>query len=63
MVTDGVSDAFAGRPEAWEDFLVRCKAVNPQDMADQILDEAIRQSEGKIKDDMSVIVAGVWEGI
>ena len=30
-------------------------------MAQAIVDEAVRRNSGYISDDMSVIVAGVWE--
>ncbi len=60
MMTDGVSDAFAQREKEWEQFLLRCRAVNPQEMAEQILEEAV-SCQDTVKDDMSVIVAGVWE--
>ena len=34
---------------------------NPGDMAQAIVDEAVSRNKGTVSDDMSVIVAGVWE--
>jgi len=33
---------------------------NPQDLADYLLEQAKINSQGKIKDDMTVLVARVW---
>ena len=44
-----------------EKYIGQIDAVNPGDMAQAIVDEAVRRNSGYISDDMSVIVAGVWE--
>lgn len=61
MMTDGVSDAFADREEDLKEFLTCCKIINPQELAERVLDEAVERCEGTARDDMSVIVAGIWE--
>ncbi len=61
MMTDGIVDAFAGREEELEQLLREQRIVNPQELAEYIVDEAVNQNNGKVKDDMSVVVAAVWE--
>ena len=61
MMTDGIVDAFAGREEELERLLQEQRIVNPQELAEYIVDEAVAQSGGKVNDDMSVVVAAVWE--
>lgn len=61
MMTDGIVDAFAGREEELECLLQEQRIVNPQELAEYIVDEAVAQSGGKVNDDMSVVVAAVWE--
>ena len=60
MMTDGVSDVFA-EEELEELFLKKKKILNPQELAEYILESAITQCGGHVRDDMSVIAAGVWE--
>lgn len=61
MMTDGIVDAFAGREAELEKMLQEHRIVNPQELAEYIVDEAVARSEGIAKDDMSVVVAAVWE--
>lgn len=61
MMTDGVSDCFTQGEEELAEYLKRCEIINPQEIANHILDEAMRRSGGKATDDMTVIVAGIWE--
>ncbi len=63
MVSDGVSDCFArpGAEALFEDMLARLEIQEPGEMASMILRQAIYQSEGKIADDMTVLVVGLWE--
>jgi stage II sporulation protein E len=66
MVTDGVTDAVGGKydQEGWLTETLRgCKYSNPQDVADFVLSEAERMSDGLPKDDMTVLAARVWERI
>lgn len=61
MMTDGVEDVFTGREWEMEQLLLETGVVNPQELAEYILDETIRRCGGHARDDMSVIVAGIWE--
>ena len=61
MMTDGVADMFSDEKYNLEKYIRQIDTVNPGDMAQSIVDEAVRRSSGYISDDMSVIVAGVWE--
>ncbi|MDE6616453.1 MAG: SpoIIE family protein phosphatase, partial [Lachnospiraceae bacterium] len=63
MMTDGVSDCFMEDEEDLSGYLKRCEIINPQEIAKHILDEAVRRSGGKASDDMTVIVAGIWERV
>ena len=63
MVSDGITDCFAG-PEGealFEDMLGRMTLQEPNEMAAAILRQAIFQSGGKVADDMTVLVIGLWE--
>lgn len=62
MVTDGVVDAFSA--EGYEDGFRRVVAdidsQNPGDIAEKLLRIAICKSGGRIRDDMTVGVIGIW---
>lgn len=62
MVTDGVLDACPGveKEESLKAFAEAMAIKNPQDMAQQILRFAC-ESSGEIRDDMTVLVAGIWK--
>lgn len=63
MVSDGVVDAF-GEP-GYEDAV--CRAIariteqNPGEIADRLLREALIAAGGRIRDDMTVGVIGIWK--
>lgn len=63
MVTDGILDCFEG--ENKEDYvaflLEETKSVNPREIADSILHKALEANGNKNLDDMTVLVAGLWE--
>lgn len=63
MLSDGVSDCFTrpGAEALFEDMLARLEVREPGEMANAILRQAIYQSEGRIADDMTVLVLGLWE--
>ena len=63
MVTDGILDSFgADEKEAClELILSEIKSNNPQEMADRILEKVLEISEKSREDDMTVLVAGIWE--
>ncbi|MCI7062608.1 MAG: SpoIIE family protein phosphatase [Lachnospiraceae bacterium] len=61
MMTDGIVDAFGGREEDLEELLRHRRIINPQELAEYITEEAVAQNGGAVRDDMSVVVAAVWE--
>ncbi|MCI8464135.1 MAG: SpoIIE family protein phosphatase [Lachnospiraceae bacterium] len=62
MVSDGVVDAFE---EAYEDALLQAveaaETQNPGGMAEWLLRAALRAGKGRVKDDMTIGVIGIWE--
>jgi stage II sporulation protein E len=64
MISDGIVDACDDitRQEEWiEEALIGCKSLNPQFIADSLLDLAKSRSNGQALDDMTVLVFRVWE--
>lgn len=62
MVTDGVVDANKEEKERWIIRLLReYDSVNPREVADYILLKAKEQYNGRIKDDMTVVVLKIWK--
>lgn len=66
MVSDGVLDGFYernmtdGRQEDMAALIDNLPCQNPNDMANQILMNALARSTREATDDMSVLVAGIW---
>lgn len=64
MVTDGIIDSMAGDDPGDRQlmkFIQQLQSLNPQEVADSILNEASRCCEGKPFDDLTVLVAKVWK--
>ena len=63
MVSDGVLDGLSQGigEEALSEVISRTSLENPGEMAGSILNYVIRACKGAIRDDMTVIVAGIWE--
>ena len=63
MMTDGVLDAFSegGFELVVENLLEQVDSPNPESIANCILQKAIFESKGHIRDDMTVLVAGIFE--
>ena len=59
MCTDGVIDSKEDNPEWIEDFLKNISTNNVQKIADLILAEAVDNSYGIVRDDMTVIVSKI----
>lgn len=63
MVSDGVVDAFGG--EEYEKTMACAIAGiedrNPGEIAERLLRIALRASGGRIRDDMTIGVAGIWK--
>ena len=64
MLTDGVLDSDLHGPEK-EDWILHAlrefPASNPQDLADHLLQCAVDNYNGSVRDDMTVLVARIWE--
>ena len=56
MVTDGITDAFEDY-EKFAQFINSISSINPQVVAQTILDEAIKRNNHSANDDMTVLVA------
>ena len=65
MFSDGISDGLAEGigEEALSEIISRMSLENPKEMANYILNYVIRESKGRIRDDMTVLVVGLWENM
>ena len=63
MLSDGVLEALSEGigEEVLPEIIGRMEYRNPGEIANQILAYAIGQSRGRIRDDMTVLVAGIWD--
>ncbi|MCI9175251.1 MAG: SpoIIE family protein phosphatase [Lachnospiraceae bacterium] len=63
QVTDGVlDDLHVSEPEeAFRDILEGIQTNNPEQMAKQALEQILLFTAGKVPDDMTVLVTGIWE--
>lgn len=63
MLSDGILDALAqgGAEELLPEIISRIYHANPSEIANQILGYCLRQSMGQIRDDMTVLVIGIWK--
>ena len=62
MLSDGVLDALAQGigEEVLPEIIGRMDYNNPNEIANQILAYCLKQSKGQVRDDMTVLVTGVW---
>lgn len=60
LLTDGISDGFKSIDEL-QDYINNITTNNPQEMAEQILNKVLSLNKNVAKDDMSVIVAKIFE--
>lgn len=63
MLSDGVVDCLDGenKEELLREVIGMIESRNSNEIANKILQFAIRQSKGRIKDDMTILVMGLWE--
>lgn len=63
MLSDGILDALSQGlgEEVLPEIIGRMEYTNPNEIANQILTYAIKQSKGQIRDDMTVLVTGIWD--
>ena len=62
LVSDGVSDAF-GNSETLKEFVFASTDLNPQQLAEHLLEKAVSLSGNIAKDDMTVLTMRVFEKI
>ena len=60
LMTDGVSDAFGSSGDII-DYIRLVPALNPQSLADDVLNKAIELSSGEKKDDMTVLCVRIFK--
>ena len=62
MLSDGVLDALSQGigEEMLPEIIGKMDYSNPNEIANQILTYCLRQSKGQVRDDMTVLVMGVW---
>lgn len=65
LLSDGILDALSQGigEEMLPEMLGKINMRNPAEIANHILNFCIHQSRGKIRDDMTVLVIGVWENL
>ncbi len=63
MLSDGILDALSQGigEEVLPEIIGRIEYTNPNEIANQILAYCLKQSSGQVRDDMTVLVIGVWE--
>ncbi|MDK2808013.1 MAG: stage sporulation protein [Clostridiales bacterium] len=63
MVTDGIIDCFPGNNKERHvaHIVENLTSQNPKEIANEILNQSLFASGGRALDDMTVIVAGIWE--
>ncbi len=63
MLSDGILDALSQGigEEMLPEVIGRIEYTNPNEIANQILAYCLKQSNGQIRDDMTVLVIGIWE--
>lgn len=63
MLSDGILDALSQGigEEVLPEIIGRIEYANPNEIANQILAYCLKQSGGQVRDDMTVLVIGVWE--
>jgi len=63
LLSDGVLDSFS--MGIGEDMLAevigQMELTNPNEMANYLLNYCLHQSKGRIRDDLTILVAGIWE--
>lgn len=63
MISDGILDALSQGigEDMLSELIGECDLENPGEMAGTILNFCIRQCKGHIRDDMTVLVTGIWK--
>ena len=59
LCTDGITDSFSSDAEL-TDFINNINSVNPQQVADAVVDRAMKNCNNTAFDDMTVLVCKVF---
>ena len=62
MVTDGVLDAFGDEPgeEILKEMILQAQEQMPKELGRHLLEKTLQYADYRAKDDMTVLVAGIW---
>lgn len=65
ILSDGITDALSQGigEEILPEIIGKTTLKNPNEIANHILNFCLHQSRGRIRDDMTVMVIGVWENL
>lgn len=65
LFSDGILDYFYGKEgeEFLKEIIAQIPYKRPAEMAGHVMKHAIAASKGNVKDDMTVLVMGIWENI
>lgn len=62
MMSDGIFDVFRNSTnESIRNYIENIDSLNPQEIADNLLEKALSLSEWEAQDDMTVICAKIWK--
>ena len=63
MLSDGITDALSqgAGEEILPEVIGKISHTNPGEIANRILNYCLHQSRGQIRDDMTVLVVGIWQ--
>jgi len=65
LFSDGILENFSGEEgeEFFKEIIAEIPYRRPSEMAGHIMKHAIAASRGRIRDDMTVLVMGIWENM
>lgn len=63
MLSDGIADALSQGvgEEVLPEIIGKISHTNPSEIANRILNYCLHQSRGQVRDDMTVLVVGIWQ--
>ena len=44
-----------------KDTILKIESKNPQEMADALMEQVLEQGNQKVRDDMTILVVGIWK--
>lgn len=62
FISDGITDCIETDKENWmKDTILKIESKNPQEMADALMEQVLEQGNQKVRDDMTILVVGIWK--